>query len=143
NSSGIPVDAPPRAAASSRDRPRGGCAMTRASGVLVGVIAFAATASAQPKLIEIQHGPLSTRLLEENLEQLDAHLDVKRAYVRAAEVGLAAAKAKYNRLAKGVAAAEEVDQAKHELDAAQAHLDIRKAELREVEVRHRQVKKRL
>jgi len=103
---------------------------------LLTLLALAAPSAAQPPAV-------SVRGLEESVEQLDAALDVKRAYVKAAEVGVAAAKSKFNLLANGNFAQAERNQAKFELEAAEALLDIRKAEMREVEVRLNQVKKRL
>ncbi|MBX9582771.1 MAG: OmpH family outer membrane protein [Gemmataceae bacterium] len=75
---------------------------------------------------------------------LEAHLDTRRAYERAAGVSLAAAKQKLARVerAAGAGSGEDVDQARAEVDAAAAQLDVRKAEAREAEARLRQAKAR-
>jgi Skp family chaperone for outer membrane proteins len=72
----------------------------------------------------------------EGLEQLEAQLDVKKAHVKAAEVEVAAAKAKRAHVAEQVGeGAAVLDEARFAIQAAQAQLDIRKAEVREIEVR--------
>jgi hypothetical protein len=77
---------------------------------------------------------------------LEAQLDTRKAYSRAAEVALAAAKKKLDRAERarvaGTATAEDVDQAKTEVETAAAQLDIRKAEVRETEVRLKLARKR-
>lgn len=107
---------------------------------LAGVLLFGATASGQqPRIIEIQQPLVSTRALEESLEQLVAALDVKKAHIKAAEVAVTAVKFKQTQ----VQTDPEKELCKIELDAALAQLDIRKAEAREVEVRIKQIRKRL
>jgi len=114
---------------------------------------------AQPGLGGVQPGgfgaqPFNARVsptvlarYEEEAEVLDAQLDVKKAYIKAAEVGVAGSKLKLERMVKLEASKavppEEVSQAKLELAAAAAQLDIRKAEAKEAEVRVKFAKKRL
>lgn len=83
--------------------------------------------------------------LEEELETLEAHRDVRKAYVKAAEVHVDAAKNRHELVAKvGLAASStEITAAKFEFDAAKALLDIRLAELKEAEVRVKYAKRRL
>jgi multidrug resistance efflux pump len=83
--------------------------------------------------------------LEEEFETLEAHRDVKKAIVRAAEVAVRAAKASYELIAKGPTAypQQEVDKAKFSLEAAEAQLEIRVAEMKEVEVKIKHARKRL
>jgi hypothetical protein len=110
----------------------------------------------QPKVLPVQ--PVQPRpvavtaarmaQLEEEVETLEAHRDVKKAHMRAAEVGVAAAKARYEvveKAAKGgaVASAAEVTTAKFDVQMAEAQLLIRAAELKEVEVKVKFAKKRL
>src|SRR5262249_30673153 len=77
----------------------------------------------------------------------EAHRDVKKAYVRAAEVALKASEipaANAERLfANKVIGKDEVEKAKLEVEAAKAQLDIRMAEMKEVEVKVKVAKKRL
>jgi hypothetical protein len=91
---------------------------------------------------------------EEEVEVLEAQLEVKRAYVKAAEAGTVGPKVKYKHASflhdqkvsgnrSGIVSEEEVLLAKSELDAAMAQVDIRKAEMKEVEVRLKYAKKRL
>jgi len=84
---------------------------------------------------------------EEEAEVLEAQLDVKKAYIKAAEVGFTGAKLKLERVIKlessKAVPPEEVLQAKLEAEAAAAQLDIRKAEAKEVDVRLKHAKKRL
>jgi multidrug resistance efflux pump len=108
---------------------------------------------AQPKAVQIQPAqPGFTRVtaakmatLEEDFETLEAHRDVKKAIVKAAEVAVKGAENTYERIAKGPNAfpVQEVDKAKFELEMAKAQLEIRAAELKEVEVRVKHAKKRL
>ena len=83
---------------------------------------------------------------EDSAEVLEAQLETRKAYVKAAEVALAGAKGKLDRVtrarAAGTVAAEEEAQAKLEVETASAQLDIRKAEVREVEVRLKNAKTR-
>jgi hypothetical protein len=84
---------------------------------------------------------------EEEAEVLEAQWDVKKAYIKAAEVGVMGSKMKLERVIKLEASKaippEEVAVAKLELDAAAAQLEIRKAEAKEVEVRVKFAKKRV
>jgi hypothetical protein len=105
--------------------------------------------AAQPGL-GVQPNPFRPATLaryEEEADVLDAQLDVKKAYVRAAEVGVLGAKVKFERISRLAAAktvpAEELDLAKVDLEAATAQLDIRKAETKEVEVKVKYAKRRL
>jgi hypothetical protein len=82
--------------------------------------------------------------LEEECETLEAQRDVKKAYIRAAEVGVKGAEANLELLSKpGVVSQYEITKAKIEVDAAKAQLDIRMAEMKEVEVKLKHAKKRL
>jgi DNA repair exonuclease SbcCD ATPase subunit len=109
---------------------------------------------AQPKVVQvqpIQPGTIVTRVtparmatLEEEFETLEAHRDVKKAYVRAAEVALKGAEASLELMNKpNVIPVTELMKAKLELESAKAQLDIRMAELKEVEVKVKHAKKRL
>lgn len=84
---------------------------------------------------------------EEEAEVLEAQWDVKKAYIKAAEVGVMGCKLKLDRVMKLEAnkaiSIEEVAQAKLEVEAAAAQLDIRKAEAKEVEVKVKFAKKRV
>src|SRR5262245_23400659 len=106
----------------------------------------------QPKAVQVQ--PIqpgvgrvtATKMaqLEEEFETLEAHRDVKKAYVRAAEVTVKGAENTLELVNKpGVVAAVELMKAKLEVDAARAQLEIRIAELKEVEVKVKFAKKRL
>ena len=107
----------------------------------------------QPRAVPAQPGGFATTRVttlaryEEEAEVLDAQLDIKKAYVKSAEVGVMGTKVKFNRLAKLAAVstvtAEDVELAKLEMEAATAHLDIRKAEMKEVELKVKYAKKRL
>jgi hypothetical protein len=104
--------------------------------------------AAQPKVVQPWGIALSARILqlEEDFETAEAHRDVKKAYVKAAEVAVEAAKVRYDLIAKATAAGgsvTEVTTAKFELEAAKAHLEIRMAELKEAEVKVKFAKKRL
>jgi len=85
--------------------------------------------------------------MEEEVETLEAQRDVRKAYVRAAEVGVKSAEVNLDRIARigaaGVVTREETDKAKLEVEAAKAQLDIRMAELKEIEVKIKFAKKRL
>jgi outer membrane protein TolC len=121
--------------------------MNRILLVLAGVLAAATPAAAQPRIIEIQPPPPSLRTLEESVEQLEAALDVKKAYVKAADVGVSVAKARHTMMSQafkaGAIKEPDVEVARIEVESALAQLDIRKAEMREVEVKLKQTKKRL
>ena len=85
--------------------------------------------------------------LEEEFELTEAQRDVRRAHVRAAEVGVKSAMITAERLAhiakNGVISSEELEKGKLEVEAAKAQLDIKMAELKEIEVRVKFAKKRL
>lgn len=85
--------------------------------------------------------------LEEEFETLEAHRDVRKAYVKAAEVAVKAAELGADRVrslvSKNVATREDMDKAQLELEAARAQLEIRIAEVKEVEVKIKFAKKRL
>jgi DNA repair exonuclease SbcCD ATPase subunit len=85
--------------------------------------------------------------LEEEYETIEAHREVKKAVVKAAEIAVNAAETNFTYIKKiGGAAGTpliEVDRAKMELEAAKAQLEIRIAELKEVEVKVKYAKKRL
>ena len=109
---------------------------------------------AQPKVVQVQPiqpgttvvrvTPARMATLEEEFETLEAHRDVKRAYVRAAEVALKGAETNLELMNKpNVIPVTELMKAKLELEAAKAQLDIRMAELKEVEVKVKHAKKRL
>jgi multidrug resistance efflux pump len=117
--------------------------------VLAGAVADAQpprVAEPQPKIV-VQPIGVQIQRLEEEVELLDAQLDTKRAYVRAAEVGVEGAKVKLSRLtrlaASGVVDVSDFESARLDVDVAKAQVDIRKAEMREVEVRLKQTKRRL
>jgi hypothetical protein len=100
----------------------------------------------QPRVVPAPAARLAQ--LEEDLEVLEAARDVKKARVRAAEVGIAGAKARVDLLAKinadgGIVSATEQNTAKFDLEMAKAQLGIRMAELKEAEVKVKYAKKRL
>jgi multidrug resistance efflux pump len=97
----------------------------------------------QPGVVRVT--PARMAAMEEEVETLEAHRDVKKAIVKAAEIAVKGAEANYERVAKGPTAfpAQEVDKAKLELEAAKAQLEIRMAEMKEVEVKIKHAKKRL
>lgn len=84
---------------------------------------------------------------EEEAEVLEAQLDVKKAYIKAAEASLAGVRVKFANITtlqrKNVVSKDELDLAKSDLDLAEANLEIRKAEMKEVEVKVKYAKKRL
>jgi hypothetical protein len=85
--------------------------------------------------------------LEEELELLEAQRDIKKAYVKAAEVGIKAADAGLEKIlrivASGATSKEDADKARVEVDIAKAQYEIRVAEMKEVEVKIKHAKKRL
>jgi hypothetical protein len=91
----------------------------------------------------------ATRLaaLEEEFELTEAQRDVRRAHVRAAEVGVKSAMLNAERLAQiaknGIISSEELEKGKLEVEAAKAQLEIKLAELKEIEVKVKYAKKRL
>ena len=91
--------------------------------------------------------PGSARAVQEEVEQLEAHLATKLAYVKAAEVAVEGPKVKLTRLARlaaaGTVTADEVEGAKVEVKLAEAQVAIRKAEANEVAVRLKQVQRRV
>jgi hypothetical protein len=111
---------------------------------------------AQPKAVQVQPvqpggvGVGATRVtparmaaLEEEFETLEAHRDVKKAIVKAAEVAVRGAEANLDLIGGANTPRAELIRAKIEVDAAKAQLEIRVAELREVEVKIKHAKKRL
>jgi hypothetical protein len=99
---------------------------------------------AQPGLIRSSVTAARMATLEEEFETLEAHRDVKKAIVKAAEVAVKGAEANLALLGQpGQAPASELTKAKIEVEAAKAQLEIRIAELREVEVKIKHAKKRL
>ena len=85
--------------------------------------------------------------LEEEFELLEAQRDVRRAHIRAAEIGVKSAMVSAERIEaiarNGVVSKEELDKAKLDVEAAKAQLEIRMAELKEIEVKIKFAKKRL
>lgn len=85
--------------------------------------------------------------LEEEVETLEAHRDVKKGHVKAAELGVRGAELGVERLtalaARGVVPRDEMEKAKIELEMAKVQVEIRIAEMREVEVKIKHAKKRL
>lgn len=85
--------------------------------------------------------------LEEDFETVEAHRDVKKAHVKAAEVGVRVAEINLDRLSRlassNAVAKEEVEKAKLDVDLAKAQVEIRMAELKESEVKVKHAKKRL
>ncbi len=100
-----------------------------------------------PPTIIFPGNPTSRAQLEEELETLEAHRDTKKAFVKAAEVGVRAAELNLQRMqtvvSRGAASKEEVDRATIDVEAAKAQLEIRMAEMKEVEVKIKYAKKRL
>jgi Skp family chaperone for outer membrane proteins len=82
----------------------------------------------------------------DSAEVLEAQLDTRTAYLKAAQVAQVAAKAKLERASRarktGAVSVEEYEQVKMEVEAIAAQLDVRKAEVREVEARLKQAKVR-
>jgi hypothetical protein len=89
--------------------------------------------------------PAKMATLEEEFEMIEAHREVRKAHVRAAEVALKGAEVHLDLMGKagGAAPQVEVARAKMDVEAAKAQLDIRMAELKEVEVKIKHAKKRL
>lgn len=117
--------------------------MTRLLAV-VGVLALACGASAvqfrpapQPKAAPSK-GEAAKRLVEE-VEAIEAHLQTKHAYIRAAQVALKAAELTLDRVGK---LGGPLDEAKLALEAAKAQLTIREAEANEVAVKLKHAKRR-
>lgn len=85
--------------------------------------------------------------LEEEAETLEANRDVRKAFIRAAEVAVKVAEVNAARVEKLVAtnavSKEELEKTRLEIEAAKAQLEIRVAEMKEVEVRVKFAKKRL
>ncbi|HEV3387298.1 MAG TPA: hypothetical protein VG097_20940 [Gemmata sp.] len=85
--------------------------------------------------------------LEEEVELLEARRDIRRAYEKAATVGVKSAKVNFERIGRlvqtGVITREESDKAKLDVEAAEAQLEIRVAEMKEVDVKIKYAKKRL
>jgi len=91
--------------------------------------------------------PATVARYEEDADVLEAQLDVKKAYIKAADVGVMGAKVKLDRAMKlavnKAITNEEVELAKLDLETATAQLEIRRAETKEVEVKLKYAKKRL
>lgn len=87
-----------------------------------------------------------TRLKDE-VELLEAQMEVKRAHIRAAERGVKAATTAFDRMKQarnsGAVSAEQYGQAEEALEKSISELDIRKAEMNEHQVRLTQTKRRL
>ena len=85
--------------------------------------------------------------LEEELETLEATLDVKKAHVKAAEVSVDASKARHDLISRAAAGAQiselQALTARFDFEQAKAQLAIRQAEVKEVEVKVEYAKKRL
>jgi hypothetical protein len=100
-----------------------------------------------PPTIIFPGNPTSLAQLEEEVETLEAHRDTKKAFVKAAEVGVRAAELNLQRMqtvvSRGAASKEEVDRAGIDVEAAKAQVEIRMAEMKEVEVKIKYAKKRL
>jgi multidrug resistance efflux pump len=102
----------------------------------------------QPKpMLIAPAGPAIVRQFEENVELLESQLDIKRAYVKAAEVALAGSTEKFKLVQdanqKGTAGLDQVVAARLERDTDAAQVEIRKAELNEVAVKLKHAKRRL
>ena len=121
---------------------------------VLAVLAGAAVSEAQERVPErpVQPvrpavaAPARVAALEEEVELLEAQRDVRKAHIRATEVGVEATKSRFDLLAKGAGAgisATEVLAARFEFELAKAQLDIRLAEFKEVEVKIKHAKKRL
>ncbi len=89
--------------------------------------------------------PAKMAPLEEEFETVEAHRDVRKAYVKAAEVAIKAAEVNFELVSKAGAniAQQELMKARLDVEAAKAQCDIRMAELKEVEVKVKFAKKRL
>ena len=85
--------------------------------------------------------------LEEEVETLEAHRDVKKGHVKASELGVRVAELVVERLtalaARGVVPRDEMEKAKIELEMAKVQVEIRIAEMKEVDVKIKHAKKRL
>jgi hypothetical protein len=113
---------------------------TTAVVLLAGV--FAGPVAAQPKEGQ-PRGEVARRLAEE-VELLEAHLDTRKAHIRAAEVAVAAAERSFTMLAQAGRAVDAItlEKAKTALETAKAQADIRKAEMKEVEVKLKHARRR-
>lgn len=92
-------------------------------------------------------GPARILQLEEEVESLEANIEVKKTQIKAAEIGVQLAEVNLKRhleLFKSAAIPEDVVQkAKLEVGAAKVQVELRQAELKEVVVRLKYAKKRL
>src|SRR5579883_164974 len=92
-------------------------------------------------------GPARVLQLEEEVESLEATIEVKKAHIKAAEIGVQVSEVNLKRhleLLKNVAIPEDVvEKAKLEVAAAKVQVEIRQAELKEVVVKLKYAKKRL
>ena len=99
---------------------------------------------AQPvRPIVVAISPARVAALEEEVETLEANRDVKKAYVKAAEVAVRTNDKTYALVKVGNAPAAELNKAEGDYEMAKAQLAIRAAELKEVEVKIKHAKKRL
>lgn len=110
------------------------------------------SAPAQPPRFADQLAPFRAGTVaryEEEVETLEANLETKKAYLRAAEVGVKGPKIELDQTVKLATGANptvsqlEVGLYKAKFEAAEAQVQIRQAELKEVEVRLKHAKKRL
>ena len=99
----------------------------------------------QPMIVQPARASLP-QLMEE-LESLEAQRETKKAYVKAAEIGVKAAELTLGRTEKLVGlnaiSKEDLEKTKLDLDAAKAQVEIRMAEMKEVEVRIKHAKRKL
>jgi hypothetical protein len=82
--------------------------------------------------------------LEEEVELIEAHRDIRKAHVRAAEVAVRSAEVQFELIDKaGNVPQIERAKARLEVEAARAQLEIKMAEVKEVEIKVKYAKKRL
>ena len=101
---------------------------------------------AQPQPAQPRPNPFAANrvaLMEEEVELLEAHREVKKAVVRAAEVAVKGAEVGLDLVSKANVAQGELLRAKLEVETARAQLEIRLAEMKEVEVKIKHARKRL
>lgn len=113
---------------------------------------IAGTVAAQPRVIEIKGGTIPpgqveeiAKRLKEDVELMEAQRDIKREYVKAAEVQLDVAKRKLalvERAGNQVSAQEKAD-ALAAVDLGSAQLRVRNAELKEADLRVTHAKRRV
>lgn len=139
---------------------RGMMSAVVACGLTAGLAAAQEVKPVQPPKVVVPIQPLPARpatqvtalkmaQLEEEFETVEAQRDVKKAYVKAAQVGVHVAEVKLNQVDQlaqqnpPVVSKREVELAKLEVEQAKAQLEIRLAELKESEVKVKHAKKRL